>query len=405
MDNAINDLTSKFTSMSTVHEEIRSAIVGGGNHPNLEGDETPDEFNRGPRRGIQPKTIVGQNINPRGYGERQRYQVKVEISNFAGNLDIEVVLDWLYEVDKFLTSWKFPKKKKFVPQDIEKILYQQYHTCVQGKRIVATYMGEFLRLQIELDADLVRGSSSKHGNEGERMTSKTGVRFRRLNMESSSTFGSRPNQIQSNIPSATTITSSSKASGSRVDKNKESQPVNSNPYARPMGAKSFRCGQPRHRSNVCHKQPTYYSVESGNEGLIIDDAFQEEENELEYAEPLDEEAEQVTYVVQQNLCSPKVSDSSQRNKIFQTKCLVKEKICSIIIEEDLREFRLSLKVTEICKVPLAIGKHYNELVTCDVVDMEACHVLLGRPWQHDVNVTHQGSLVLSMSAMVVLLRW
>ncbi|GKD44298.1 hypothetical protein Tco_1268943 [Tanacetum coccineum] len=51
---------------------------------------------------------------------------------------------------------------------------------------------------------------------------------------------------------------------------------------------------------------------------------------------------------------------------------------------------LALKVTKICKVPLAIGKHYNELVTCDVVDMEACHVLLERPWQHDVDFTHQG---------------
>ncbi|GKB75884.1 putative nucleotidyltransferase, ribonuclease H [Tanacetum coccineum] len=30
----------------------------------------------------------------------------------------------------------------------------------------------------------------------------------------------------------------------------------------------------------------------------------------------------------------------------------------------------ALKVIKICKVPLAIGKHYNELVTCDVVDME-----------------------------------
>ncbi|GJY18190.1 putative nucleotidyltransferase, ribonuclease H, partial [Tanacetum coccineum] len=145
-------------------------------------------------------------------------------------------------------------------------------------------------------------------------------------------------------------------------------------------------------------------------------AFQEED-ELEYAEPLDEEADQVTYVVQQTLCSPKVSDSSQRNKIFQTKCLVKEKICLIIIDEGscknlvskdlVKAFMLptepryspyqigwikkgpKLKVIEICKVPLAIGKHYNELVTCDVVDIKACHVLLGRPWQHDMNATHQ----------------
>ncbi|GKE03661.1 hypothetical protein Tco_1395679 [Tanacetum coccineum] len=50
----------------------------------------------------------------------------------------------------------------------------------------------------------------------------------------------------------------------------------------------------------------------------------------------------------------------------------------------------TLKVTEICKIPLAIGKHYNKLVTCDVVDMEACHVLLRIPYQHDVDSTHQG---------------
>ncbi|GJY68000.1 hypothetical protein Tco_0470982 [Tanacetum coccineum] len=35
-------------------------------------------------------------------------------------------------------------------------------------------------------------------------------------------------------------------------------------------------------------------------------------------------------------------------------------------------------------------QHYNELVTCDVVNMEACHVLLGRPWKHDMDATHQG---------------
>ncbi|GKC13191.1 transposon ty3-I gag-pol polyprotein [Tanacetum coccineum] len=49
----------------------------------------------------------------------------------------------------------------------------------------------------------------------------------------------------------------------------------------------------------------------------------------------------------------------------------------------------ALKVTKNCKVLLAIGKHYNELVTCDVFNMEARHVLLGTPWQHDVDATHQ----------------
>ncbi|GKD37384.1 transposon ty3-I gag-pol polyprotein, partial [Tanacetum coccineum] len=52
--------------------------------------------------------------------------------------------------------------------------------------------------------------------------------------------------------------------------------------------------------------------------------------------------------------------------------------------------RSTLKVTEICMVHFVIRKHYNELVTCDVVDMEACHLLLGRTWKHDMGSTHQG---------------
>nr|GEU43207.1 putative nucleotidyltransferase, ribonuclease H [Tanacetum cinerariifolium] len=105
-----------------------------------------------------------------------------------------------------------------------------------------------------------------------------------------------------------------------------------------------------------------------------------------------------------------------RNKIFQTKCLVKEKICSIIDGEScenlaskalVKDFKLppkprhspyqiwwikkgmALKVTMICKVPLAIGKHYNSLVIYDVIDIETCHVLLGRTWQDDMDATHQ----------------
>nr|ABN05712.1 hypothetical protein MtrDRAFT_AC148396g33v2 [Medicago truncatula] len=33
-----------------------------------------------------------------------------------------------------------------------------------------------------------------------------------------------------------------------------------------------------------------------------------------------------------------------------------------------------------CKVPISIGKHYREEVLCDVLDIDVCHILLGRPW-------------------------
>ncbi|GJY95088.1 hypothetical protein Tco_0511449 [Tanacetum coccineum] len=256
MDIAINDLNSKFASMSTVLEEIRSAIIGGGNHPNHmgnergihryrtnfegfydnhghnqtpkqvwrhdhmmcldndDGEETMDEYNKGPRRGDRPRTMVGQNVNPRGYSERY-----VEEWELGGNVN------------------KITEEHK-------------YHTCVQGKRTVVDYTSEFLRLQARCNLREMDKQSAA----------------RCSNMESLSNYESRPNPIQSTIPSTTTTTSSSKASRSRVDKNKESQPVNSNPYARP--------------------------TESGNDRLFSDNAFQEED-ELEYAEPLYREAEQV----------------------------------------------------------------------------------------------------------------
>ena len=39
----------------------------------------------------------------------------------------------------------------------------------------------------------------------------------------------------------------------------------------------------------------------------------------------------------------------------------------------------SVKVTEMCHVPLSLGKTYQDSVMCDIMDMDACYVLLGRP--------------------------
>ena len=42
-----------------------------------------------------------------------------------------------------------------------------------------------------------------------------------------------------------------------------------------------------------------------------------------------------------------------------------------------------------CLVQFAIGS-YKDKVLCDMLDMTACHVLLGRPWQHDRKTLHDG---------------
>ena len=49
----------------------------------------------------------------------------------------------------------------------------------------------------------------------------------------------------------------------------------------------------------------------------------------------------------------------------------------------------TLKVTHKVRVKFSMG-NYMDTVDCNVVHMNACHLLLGRPWQFDVDATHGG---------------
>ena len=50
----------------------------------------------------------------------------------------------------------------------------------------------------------------------------------------------------------------------------------------------------------------------------------------------------------------------------------------------------NIKVKHRCLVSFTIGKHYKDEIWCDVVPMDACHMLLGRPWQCDQKVIYDG---------------
>ena len=48
-----------------------------------------------------------------------------------------------------------------------------------------------------------------------------------------------------------------------------------------------------------------------------------------------------------------------------------------------------MTVTQQCLLNFQIG-NLNEKVLCDVVEMDACHILLGKSWLFDKNVSHDG---------------
>jgi len=110
-------------------------------------------------------------------------------------------------------------------------------------------------------------------------------------------------------------------------------------------------------------------------------------------------------------------DESQRENIFHTRCLINDKLCSLTVDggscanvtstrlvdklglptiSHAKPYKLQclteegkIIVNKQVLIAFSIGKYKDE-VLCDVVPMEATHILLGRPWQYDRKTLHDG---------------
>ena len=110
-------------------------------------------------------------------------------------------------------------------------------------------------------------------------------------------------------------------------------------------------------------------------------------------------------------------DESERKNIFHTRCLINNKLCSLIVDggscanvgstrmvdklglstiSHTKPYKLQwlsevgeIIVNKQVLITFSIGKYKDEFL-CDVVPMEATHVLLGRSWQYDRNFFHDG---------------
>lgn len=52
--------------------------------------------------------------------------------------------------------------------------------------------------------------------------------------------------------------------------------------------------------------------------------------------------------------------------------------------------RRDTQISEICSVPSSIEGSYKDRIVCDVLDMDACDILLERPCQYDIQATYKG---------------
>ena len=72
----------------------------------------------------------------------------------------------------------------------------------------------------------------------------------------------------------------------------------------------------------------------------------------------------------------------QRKNLFKTTCDPFRKICKFMVDSNSTK-----NVVSIDMVDFEMGEYKDKLL-CDVILMNACHLVLGCPWQYDVDATH-----------------
>ncbi|KAF8045797.1 hypothetical protein N665_4402s0001, partial [Sinapis alba] len=182
---------------------------------------------------------------------------------------------------------------------------------------------------------------------------------------------------------------------------------------RSRNVKCFKCQGFGHYANECTNKKVMIVLANGD--VVSEDEKADQKSDEEGVEyPVQGEMLVTRRILN---AQPKAKEDDQRENLFHTRCLIQNKVCSMIIDggsctnvasEELAEklglevykhpkpYHLQwlneeggLKVSKQVKVSLSVGRYQDE-TTCDVLPLEASHILLGRPWQYDKRVVHDG---------------
>lgn len=346
-------------------------------------------------------------------------------------------------------TWREMKqlmKKRYVPAYYHRKLQRKFRKLTQGTRSVEEYFEEFehLKNRLELDEDAETLMSQFLDGLNERLSHKV----EKLPYHDLSDSLYHAIQAEQHLKRKSTTTSRAKSSqpwDQTLSKQQPYQPFQPKPtekgktiaidsrfkpkapepiqgkYSNPSTSRTrdvtcFKCQGRGHMARECPNQRLmiitvageYESQDEGDVNMEEQDP-EEVECELEYGESL------VIRRVLNLTIHP--DETAQRENIFHTRCSIHNKVCNLIIDggsctnvaSDYMVIKLSLertkhpllyklrwlndkaelRITDQVLVPFNVGK-YSDEVLCDVVPMQACHLLLGRPWQFDKDTMHHG---------------
>uniref|UniRef100_A0A2N9G1C9 CCHC-type domain-containing protein n=1 Tax=Fagus sylvatica TaxID=28930 RepID=A0A2N9G1C9_FAGSY len=411
-------------------EEDLASEVGSGRHRRFR-RERGHEWNPGGRDGL----------------DRNLGSIKMKIPSFQGRTDPEVYLEWEKKIDLVFDCHNYSEEKKvklavieftdyaiiwwdqlvtnrrrnnerpvetwgelkalmrrrFVPSHFYRDLYQRLQNLTQGSRSVEDYHKEMevamIRANVEedreatmarflsgLNRDIANVIELQHYVEIEDMVHMAMKVERQLKRKGTARYTSVSNTTwkskwDRNDPAEAkrkTEPPKGKDEGTSNKPKVESQP------SRNRDIKCFKCLGSGHIASQCPNRRVMIMRDNGE---VMTESEDDSDGMPELVDASDDDG--VVYpVTGESLVARralnthiKVDDAEQqRENIFHTRCHVNNKWLN-----DCGEVRVDRQVL----VTFSIGKYLDE-VLCDVVPMHAGHILLGRPWQYDRRVTHDG---------------
>ncbi|KAJ0522028.1 putative nucleotidyltransferase, Ribonuclease H [Helianthus annuus] len=337
----------------------------------------------------------------------------------------------LQEGKSRVESWEKMKRllhKKFLPVNHRQDAFLEYHGLKQGSLSVSDFILEFERLRMRCGADedeeqvIARFLGSLRTDISEviqlhpyycfddvcRLASKVEKQSAARSRYSTP----RPNQSRGPIVPTPPPTTSTQPTPSAPTQ----KPPASNPATGAI--RCFKCQGLGHRQRNCPNTQTVALLDDS--APIFDDEPTEDDDfkDAEIIYPDRGEALISQRVLNASVASDGDDTSWLRNNIFRTKCTIKGKVCDIVVDGGSCDnmiattaveklgltvqthpdpYQLSwlkkgntIKVTQQCLVSFSIGNKYTDALLCEVIPMDACHILLGRPWLYDRRVKHDG---------------
>uniref|UniRef100_A0A2N9I3M5 RNA-directed DNA polymerase n=1 Tax=Fagus sylvatica TaxID=28930 RepID=A0A2N9I3M5_FAGSY len=356
------------------------------------------------------------------YSETKKVKLAViEFSEYAVTWWDQLVINRRRNRERPIDTWEEMKvvmRKRFIPSYYYRELYKKLQGLRQGSRSVEDYYKEMEIAMIRANVEEDREATMARFLLGLNREIHDKVEMQHYV------------ELEDMVHMAIKVEQQLKrGSGTRAGHNSSSTSWKSS-HAKPLDKSQtpkpraqVRDHQPRSsRGHIASQCPNKQVMVLQANGEIVTDCEDSDTDDMPPLEDVFEEEylapDALTLVARRALSlQAKGVDEIQRENIFHTRCYVKDKVCSVIIDggsctnvastimvEKLglpmakhpRPYKLQwlndsgeIRVNKQVLVAFRIGKYEDE-VMCDVVPMQAGHLLLGRPWQFDRQVKHDG---------------